>query len=164
MTKLKIYGGVEVDGEDVNVFSLVGAQVGAGLRFDGASNALDGVAHEMCVVIEKYSRPTADKPNGELSIVAGDKLLYHGDLPYINAVDGGRSYPFTRIVCLEKLGCFYGTSIIERLIPLQRAYNAVKNRKHEFINRLSMGVLSIEDGSVDTDNLEEEASLAWQKY
>ncbi len=31
-----------------------------------------------------------------------------------------------------------------------------QNRKHEFINRLSMGVLSIEDGSVDTDNLEEE--------
>ena len=154
--EIKDIWGVEVDGEDVNVFSLDGAQVGAGLRFDGASNALDGVAHEMCVVIEKYSRPTADKPNGELSIVAGDKLLYHGDLPYINAVDGGRSYPFTRIVCLEKLGCFYGTSIIERLIPLQRAYNAVKNRKHEFINRLSMGVLSIEDGSVDTDNLEEE--------
>ncbi|MDE6473539.1 MAG: hypothetical protein K2L70_00360 [Clostridia bacterium] len=154
--EIKDIWGVEVDGEDVNVFSLDGAQVRAGLGFDGAPNVLDGVAHDMCVVIEKYSRPTADKPNGELSIVAGDKLLYHGDLPYINAVNGGRSYPFTKIICLEKLGCFYGTSIIERLIPLQRAYNAVKNRKHEFINRLSMGVLSIEDGSVDTDNLEEE--------
>ncbi|MDE7209119.1 MAG: hypothetical protein K2O31_04480 [Clostridia bacterium] len=154
--EIKDIWGVDVNGEDVNVFSLDGAQVGAGLGFDGAPNVLDGVAHDMCVVIEKYSRPTADKPNGELSIVAGDKLLYHGDLPYINAVNGGRSYPFTKIICLEKLGCFYGTSIIERLIPLQRAYNAVKNRKHEFINRLSMGVLSIEDGSVDTDNLEEE--------
>lgn len=154
--EIKDIWGVEVEGEDVNVFSLDGAQVGAGLGFDGAPNMLDGVAHDMCVVIEKYSRPTSDKPNGELSIVAGDKLLYHGDLPYINAVNGGRSYPFTKIICLEKLGCFYGTSIIERLIPLQRAYNAVKNRKHEFINRLSMGVLSIEDGSVDTDNLEEE--------
>lgn len=154
--EIKDIWGVEVEGEDVNVFSLDGAQVGAGLGFDGAPNALDGVAHDMCVVIEKYSRPTADRPNGELSIVAGDKLLFHGDLPYINAAGGGRSYPFTKIICLEKLGCFYGTSIIERLIPLQRAYNAVKNRKHEFINRLSMGVLSIEDGSLDTDNLEEE--------
>ncbi|MDE6275286.1 MAG: hypothetical protein K2M75_01970 [Clostridia bacterium] len=154
--EIKDIWGVEVQGEDVNVFSLDGAQVGAGLGYDGAKNAFDGVAHDMCVVIEKYCRPTADKPNGELSIVAGDKLLYHGDLPYINGVGETRGYPFTKIICIEKLGCFYGASLIERLIPLQRAYNAVKNRKHEFINRLSMGVLSIEDGSVDTDNLEEE--------
>ena len=46
--------------------------------------------------------------------------------------------------------------MVERVIPIQRAYNAVKNRKHEFLNRLAMGVLTVEDGSVDTDNLEEE--------
>ncbi len=152
--EIKDIWGVEVKGEDVNVFSLDSAQ--GGIVYDNSFNTLNGVAHDMCVVIEKYSRPTADKPNGELSIVAGDKLLYHGDLPYINGINGSRGYPFTKIICLDKLGCFYGASIIERLIPLQKAYNAIKNRKHEFINRLSMGVLSIEDGSVDTDNLEEE--------
>lgn len=41
--------------------------------------------------------------------------------------------------------------MIERLVPLQRAYNAVKCRKHEFLNRISMGVLAVEDGSIDTD-------------
>ena len=46
--------------------------------------------------------------------------------------------------------------VIERIIPVQRAYNALKNRKHEFLNRLSMGVLATEDGSVDTDQLEAE--------
>ena len=44
--------------------------------------------------------------------------------------------------------------MVERAIPVQRAYNAVKNRKHEFLNRIAMGVLTVEDGSVDTDNLE----------
>ncbi|MDE5897385.1 MAG: hypothetical protein K2H43_06200, partial [Clostridia bacterium] len=39
---------------------------------------------------------------------------------------------------------------------LQRAYNAVRNRKHEFLNRLTMGVLAVEDGSVDADELAEE--------
>lgn len=152
--EIKDIWGVDVKGEDVNVFSLDGA--GGVFQTGGARNAFDGVAYDMCVVIEKYSRPTAQKPNGELSIVAGDRLLYHGELPYINAVNECRGYPFTKIVCLEKLGCFYGSSIIERLIPLQRAYNAVKNRKHEFINRISMGVLSVEDGSIDTDELEED--------
>ena len=47
-------------------------------------------------------------------------------------------------------------SVIDRTIPIQRAYNAVKNRKHEFLNRISMGVLNVEDGSVDIDNLEDE--------
>ena len=46
--------------------------------------------------------------------------------------------------------------MVERVIPIQRAFNAVKNRKHEFLNRLSMGVLTVEDGSVDTDDLEED--------
>lgn len=47
-------------------------------------------------------------------------------------------------------------SVVERIIPLQRAYNAVKNRKHEFLNRVSVGVMTVEDGSVDTDALAEE--------
>lgn len=44
--------------------------------------------------------------------------------------------------------------MVERAIPIQRAYNAVKNRKHEFLNRIAMGVLTVEDGSVDLDSLE----------
>ena len=39
---------------------------------------------------------------------------------------------------------------------MQRAYNAVKNRKHEFMNRITMGVISVEDGSVDVDDLAED--------
>ena len=42
------------------------------------------------------------------------------------------------------------------MIPLQRAYNAVRNRKHEFLNRLSTGVLAVEDGSLDAEELAEE--------
>ncbi|HCU56585.1 MAG TPA: hypothetical protein DIC18_04580 [Clostridiales bacterium] len=53
-------------------------------------------------------------------------------------------------------GSFFGTSIVERMIPIQRAFNAVKNRKHEYLNRMTMGVLAVEDGSVDVENLEED--------
>lgn len=155
--EVKDIWGIDVKGEDVNVFSLDNAQIGGGLGYDASfPNMIDSVAHDMCIVIEKYCRPTSEKPNGELIIVAGDQLLYYGDLPYINQENEQRGYPFTKTICLDKIGCFYGTSIIERLIPLQRAYNAVKNRKHEFMNRLAMGVMTIEDGSIDTDNLEEE--------
>ncbi|MFA6866657.1 MAG: hypothetical protein WCR54_03985, partial [Clostridia bacterium] len=65
-------------------------------------------------------------------------------------------YPFIRQTCLLQPASFYGTSVIDRLIPVQRAYNAIKNQKHEFLNRISMGVLMVEDGSIDLDNIEEE--------
>lgn len=110
--------------------------------------------HDCAMLIEKYTRPTAEKPNGELIIVAGDSVLYRGDLPYKNGTDGARTFPFVKQNALEAAGAFFGTSMIERAIPVQRAYNAVKNRKHEFMNRICCGVLAVEDGAVDTDALE----------
>lgn len=108
------------------------------------------------ILIERYTVPDKAYPEGRLEIVAGGKLLYEGPLPYINGERGARKLPFVRQVSLPLPGSFFGASVVDRLIPLQRAYNAVRNRKHEFLNRLSMGVVTVEDGSVDTDELAEE--------
>ncbi len=107
------------------------------------------------IVIEKYVLPTRECPDGRLIIVAGTEVVYDGKLPFING-EHGRTYPFVRQVFLHAPQSFFGTSIIERLIPVQRAFNAVKNRKHEFMSRLSSGVLAVEEGSIDVDDLEEE--------
>ena len=111
---------------------------------------------EYALVIERYERPTPELPNGRLVTVCGDKLLYTGELPYENGADGRRDFPFVRQVSSARPGCFFGVSVVERLIPVQRAFNAVKNRKQEFLNRLSVGVLAVEDGSVDVDELAED--------
>lgn len=51
----------------------------------------------------------------------------------------------------------YGESgLVSLLISSQRAYNAIKNRELEYINRCSMGILCVEDGSVNVDDLCEE--------
>lgn len=51
----------------------------------------------------------------------------------------------------------YGDNgLVDRLIPCQRSYNALKSRYVEFVNRLSFGEIIAEDGSVDTDELLEE--------
>lgn len=156
-SEVKILWGKEVKGENLNVFSFDNTDVAGGFGYTATVPKLNSETKEDSVlVIEKYEKPTADFPKGRLIIVAGDVLLYYGDLPYINGEDGTRSYPFARQVCLETLGSFFGSSVVERIIPVQRAYNIVKNRKHEFMNRIAMGVLAVEDGSVDTDNLEEE--------
>lgn len=157
-SQIKSMYGIDVKGQDVNVFSLdgVSGSVG-GLGFNGAMpKIIQTRKTDSAVVVERYVRPCAEYPNGRLTIVTGDRLAFDGDLPYMIKDDKERDFPFIRQTSIEEPGCFWGTSVIERLIPVQRAYNAVKNRKHEFINRISMGVLSVEDGSVDLDNLEQE--------
>jgi hypothetical protein len=51
----------------------------------------------------------------------------------------------------------YGDNgLVDRLIPCQRSYNALKGRYAESVNRLSLGEIIAEDGSVDTNKLFEE--------
>lgn len=51
----------------------------------------------------------------------------------------------------------YGDNgLVDRLIPCQRSYNALKGRYTEYVNSLSFGEIITEDGSVDADELFEE--------
>ncbi|MFA6860322.1 MAG: hypothetical protein WCR30_02940 [Clostridia bacterium] len=154
---IKSIWGKVVQGENINVFSLENVQTIGGLGYSNSCFKVASASKEnYAVVIEKYEKPSVSNPNGRLTIVAGETLLYDGDLPFKNLTDGERGFPFIRQSCLDNASCFWGTSVIERMIPVQRAYNAVKNRKHEFLNRVSMGILTVEDGSVDIENLEDE--------
>ena len=110
---------------------------------------------EHCIFLERFERPTAARPEGRYTAAAGDVLLLDGPLPYRTGRDGAFAYPFVKQTAIGMPGQFFGVSVVERLIPVQRAYNAVKNRKYEFINRIAAGVYAVEDGSVDTDDLEE---------
>ena len=140
--------GVKIAGRDIEEY--------AQSRASGKSATTPAVKHGYEVVIERYIRPDCQYPDGRLTIVAGDKLLFDGALPYINGENATRTYPFAVQYCVPLAGSFFGTCIVDRLIPVQRAYNAVKNRKHEFLNRIAMGMIAVEEGSVDTDELLED--------
>lgn len=140
--------GVKIEGEDIDIFSLSKSKSGA-----KSSKISSKVVPNCALVIEKYERPTKSFPNGRVITVAGDELLSISVLPYKNGDNGQRDFPFVKQDSISAAGMFFGSSVVERVIPLQRAYNAVKNRKHEFLNRVSMGVIAVEDGSVDVDEL-----------
>lgn len=118
--------------------------------------SLEGETAEGVMLIEHYRKPCKAFPSGRVVTVAGGKLLAVEEFPYVNGAEGGRVYPFVRQLSHGEPGCFFGRGIIDRLIPVQRAYNAVRNRKQEFLNRLAAGVLTVEDGSVDVDALVED--------
>ncbi len=155
--QIKSEWGVDVNAEEVHAFTLDNTQGLGGLGYDARINrvANSELSHH-CVVIERYERATKAYPNGRLTIIAGDKLLFDGELPYINDELNQRTFPFVKQISNYLPGSFFGVSVIDRMIPVQRAYNAIRNRKHEYFNRAVMNVLAVEDGSVDTDALEVE--------
>jgi len=155
---IKSIYGVNVAPEKCYAFSLDnGFNTVGGLGYSSHINKVaNNEVDNACVLIERYTKPNSKYPNGRLTIVAGDKLLFDGDLPYILGENKERKLPFVKQVSTSIPGNFFGVSVVERLVPIQRAYNTVRNRKHEFFNRASMGVLTVEAGSVDTDALEQD--------
>lgn len=146
----EVYG-VKVLGQTLNTLAVDLEKAGFELN-SGASTfkkLVGGKKDNQVLLIERWEKPTASNPEGRLIIVAGDTLIFDGAMPYDR-------YPFIKQVSSPTIGSFWGTSMIDRCIPVQRAYNAIKNRKLECIARLCGGVLAVEEGSVDIDALEDE--------
>lgn len=145
--------GVRIGGKDVEVYSLGQSAEGAGgLGYNvTVPYVLPSTKKDQVLVREYYERPSKRYPEGRLIIIADTKLVFYGSLPYKIGEDGKRDFPIDRQVSIDVPGCFWGQSIIERLIPLQRRYNAVKNRKQEYLNRVTLGVVDVERGAYDYD-------------
>lgn len=150
--------GIDVEGSDVNVFSLSTAPINlGGLGYSaGVRTVSRNIQKNHVLVIEYYEKPTSSNPKGRMVVIAGNKLLHNGDIPYMVNDNDKKGFPFVRQVCLDNPGSFWGVSVVERCIPIQRAYNAVKNKKHEYLNRAALGIIEVDDGSVDLEDLERE--------
>ena len=110
-------------------------------------------------LLEKYHRRFA---NGEQyleldlqrrTIVEKDKDYYWQKKAVYNHI-----LPIIKTIAkdLDESVIYGENGLVALLLPYQRAYNAIKNREMEYINRQSMGILCVEDGSVDVDELCEE--------
>lgn len=118
-------------------------------------NGFSNNQSSQALVITRYTMPTVAHPQGKMEIVCGETLLFAGELPYVG-VDKKHFLPFVRQLSISSRDGFFGSSIVERIIPVQRAYNSLKNRKHELLSRIASGIIAVEDGSIDVENLEVE--------
>ena len=142
--------GVKVEGSNIETFELTPIASGGGFGYE---NTTVTIGHRTLDNAEKvityFERPSKHKPNGQMIIIIGDKeLVYYGDLPY-------SKIPIVQTVCVEVAGQFFGKSVIERMIPIQRAYNGCVNRIHEFIKQIAIGSYITEEGSVDIEEYEQ---------
>jgi hypothetical protein len=148
--------GVEVEPEPVDSMGSSVTSWGSGglgygfTSFNGSTGQVEGYAR----VIEYWERPTLGYPNGRLIVVSNGNLLHVSDLPFEVGTDGEPDFPFVKFDCIKKPGCFWGRTITERLIPIQRRYNALRNRKAEYLNRCAIGQLVVEENAVDANDVE----------
>ncbi len=103
-------------------------------------------------IITYYERKSREEPKGRMVVMADTEgpgeIIFDTGLPY-------DEIPIAQMVSKSVPGQFFGKSVIEQLIPLQRAYNGVINSCHEWIKRLAVQSYTIEAGSVDEDKLVE---------
>lgn len=76
-----------------------------------------------------------------------EREVYNKILPYIELL---RAKKIDERYIYDRFG------FVDRMIPLQRAYNQIKNNAMTIMNRYTYPTVTVEDGSVDIDSLEEE--------
>jgi hypothetical protein len=147
--------GMKVEEEKVDVITLQSTNSGmGGLGYGAGSFRYTSQSMKNhALVKEYYELPSKRYPFGRMIVVAGNKTLYAGVLPYNVGEDDEPFFPFTRAVSIPTVGCFWGKSIIERCIPIQRRYNALRNRKAEYLNLVTIGQWYAPDGIVEDESV-----------
>jgi hypothetical protein len=141
---------IKVKGQDLDVYNLENSRISTGGLGYTASvqRYAKGTIPNAVLVIEASYLPCKKYPNGKLITVVGDKLAVYMDLPWPVGEDMKPAHPFTKQICIRRVGCFWGKTVIERMIPVQRRYNALKNKIQEYLNHIVTPVWFAEEDSI----------------
>ena len=148
--------GIEVQGQKLNVFANDKNVISNILTMGKGADTKK--KEDVVMLYEFYEKPTVEHPNGLFIIICDnhDKILYEGELPFINKSYNNRGLPFDLQRSILRPGYFWGKSVIDSVIPIQRRYNAIKNRTVEYLNRVAIGVAIIDSATAEFNNLEED--------
>lgn len=153
--EIKLRWGIDVEGRTLNVFSMdMSGMIPGGVGYNPSMMRVrDNDINNSELVLEYYERPNRDFPEGRHVIIVGDTCVHIGVLPYKCGKYYRRAYPFVHQRCLDVPGILWGSSIVERCIPIQRDYNAVRNRINEYMARMTIGNMVVEQGSLVDDSI-----------
>lgn len=109
---------------------------GTGLIESRQTRAKDGQPN-LVLVKEYFERPCAEWPNGRYAVVAGDVLVKQQDELPFGFASLTNPYPVTVFSDVETAGQFWGPTVTEQLIGLQREYNLVRSKLAEQIRLMA---------------------------
>jgi hypothetical protein len=79
------------------------------------------------VVKEYFCRPNAEYPKGRYAVIANDILLKMVDELPFGFWDLENPFPCVEFVDVPSAGQYWGTTVLEQLIDLQREYNGIRS-------------------------------------
>lgn len=109
--------------------------------------------NDSVLCLEVWIKPGGHKafPDGGMFTVVSDTIVQMRDkYPYAHG-----EFPFTKLEHIES-GKFYGTSIIEDMIPVQKEYNRTRSQIIEAKNKMSKPQLMAPRGSVEVQKITSE--------
>jgi len=153
--------GVRVAPEKAQVEKLAATMNGlSGLGYGQGGFIMHTTRLESHAIVKEYhERPSKKYPQGRLIVSVGGHNPYAGPLPYQVGDNGTQDFSFSMLKCIDRPGVFWGATVIELLIPVQRRYNALRNRKAEYLNRCAIGQWNVQRDSVDDDEFERNAGM-----
>jgi hypothetical protein len=86
---------------------------------------------QLVLTKELFERPCAKYPNGRYLVVAGDVLLRNQDELPFGFSDLHNPYPCVVFSDIDVAGQFWGPTVTEQLIGLQREYNLMRSKVAE---------------------------------
>ena len=101
-----------------------------GYSADALSKQVDKDSQDISIFHEHYEHPTKEHPDGRYLCVSGgvllnpepDQQIYHNHLWW---------HPLVPVFDVKLNGRFWGTSVMEQGIPLQKEYNKVRSQEIE---------------------------------
>lgn len=143
--------GLKVDGDSLDNYVLT--PIEGGVTGRGMPSSTFGMVREKrdnaVAVITYLENPSREYPQGRLITVIRDKIVYYGTLP-------GGIMPLVAVKSKTVAGNFFGKSVIQDLIPLQRTFNSIENKIVDFIDTVANNPWLVPAGCIENlDDIEE---------
>jgi len=94
------------------------------------------------LVTERFVRPSAAKPDGRYQVMVGEVIVKDEELPY-GFHDMENPFPVVSYPDIETAGQFWGPTVAEQLIDLQREHNLVRSKLSEHMRILAFPKLFV---------------------
>lgn len=144
--------GKKFDGEEIESYILTPLPNGTtGHGSSYTSYGMTKTTRENCERVIMYlENPSKSYPMGRLITVIKDEIVYYGSLP-------AGVFPLVAIKSKPVSGQFFGKSVIQDLIPLQRSYNENYNKIQDFIDTVANNPWLVPSGSLIDPDTDEDA-------
>lgn len=141
---------IDVEGSEIETYQLTPEP--KGMTGHGRSNATFGISRvtrdNAVRVVTYLEKPSQVLPNGRLVTVIDNRVISYAELP-------AGVMPITAFKAKRQAGLFFGRSVIESLIPLQRSYNDLQNKIMDYAAVIVNAPFMSPEGSLDIDALDD---------